>query len=83
MTTVNHNCIVCATEFESDEMHSIASGKINNTRFKICQNCLDKCDPSDDYRQARAIVNSYLNFSETKSLFKEAQELVNSVNNKL
>jgi len=82
MTTANHNCIVCANEFETDEMHSIASNKVNNTRFKICQSCLDRCDPADDYRQARAIVNSYLNFSETKSLFKEAQKLVDSISNK-
>ncbi len=76
MTT--YNCIVCAEECNEDEMQSVALSKINSTKFKICQNCLDKCDPADDYRTAREIINSYLNFSEAKSLLKEAQEIVDS-----
>jgi hypothetical protein len=82
MTTANHNCIVCAEEFEAEEMQAISSNSINGTRFKICQSCLDKCDPETDYREVRSIISSYLNFSETKSLFKEAQALVDLVSNK-
>ena len=73
------NCIVCAQEFNSDELQSIALSKINVTRFKICQSCLDQCDPTEDYRQAREIVGSYLWFAETRSLFKEASDIVNDL----
>jgi hypothetical protein len=82
MTITSHNCIVCAEEFESEDIETMASNDINSTRFKICQYCLDKCDPSDDFRQVRSIVDSYLKFAETKSLFKEAQAIVDSVTEK-
>ena len=73
------NCIVCAQEFNSDELQSVALSKINVTRFKICQSCLDSCDPAEDYRQAREIIGSYLWFAEAKSLFKEASEILDDV----
>jgi len=70
------NCIVCAQEFNPDELQSVALSKINATRFKICQGCLDQCDPSEDYRQAREIVTSYLWFAEAKGLFKAASDIL-------
>lgn len=73
------NCIVCAQEFNSDELQSVALSKINATRFKICQACLDQCDPADDYRQVRDIVTSYLWFSEAKASFKEASEILENI----
>ncbi len=73
-----YNCIVCAREFEHDELQSTAASKINATRFKICQNCLNQCDPAEDYRQAREIISSYLWFNEVKSLFQEASVLLNN-----
>ena len=73
------NCIVCAQEFNLEELQSVALSKINATRFKICQACLDQCDPADDYRQARDIVTSYLWFSEAKGLFKEASSILDGV----
>lgn len=79
MTTKSCNCIVCAGEFNSDELQGVALSKINVTRFKICQSCLDKCDPTEDYRQAREIVSSYLWFAETRTLFKEASNIVSDV----
>lgn len=83
MTQVS-NCIVCATEFEPIEAKGTVSSLINNTNFKICENCLNACDPHDDYIQARNIVNSYLNFSEVKNLFSEASTILNDLNkNKL
>lgn len=83
MTTVtNCNCIVCAQEFNSEELHSVALSKINVTRFKICQACLDQCDPAEDYRQAREIINSYLWFAEAKQNFKEASEILVDVKSK-
>lgn len=73
------NCIVCAKEFDPEELQSVALSKINVTRFKICQGCLDQCDPSEDYRQAREIVSSYLWFAETRALFKEAADILDDV----
>lgn len=78
MTPVSCNCIVCAQEFDSEELQSVALSKINVTRFKICQGCLDQCDPADDYRQAREIVNSYLRFTEAKHLFGEVKDILDS-----
>lgn len=73
------NCIVCAQEFSSDELHSVALFEINVTRFKICQACLDQSDPADDYCRAREIVNSYLNNAEAKRLFSEVKTILNSI----
>ncbi len=76
------NCIVCAQEFDSEELQSVALSKINVTRFKICQNCLDQCDPAEDYRQAREIISSYLWFAEARGLFKEASTILDDFNSK-
>lgn len=76
------NCIVCAKEFDPDELHSVALSKINVTRFKICQACLEHCDPAEDYREAREIISSYLWFAEAKGLFKEASEILDDVTSK-
>lgn len=73
------NCIVCAKEFSSDELRSVALSKINVTRFKICQACLDQCDPAQDYREAREIIGSYLWFAEAKNLYKEASSILDDV----
>lgn len=70
------NCIVCANEFNADELRSVALSKINVTRFKICQACLDQCDPAQDYREAREIIGSYLWFAEAKNLYKEASNIL-------
>jgi hypothetical protein len=76
------NCIVCAQEFDFEELQSVALSKINVTRFKICQTCLDHCDPAQDYREAREIISSYLWFAEARGLFKEASEILDDVNSK-
>lgn len=76
------NCIVCAKEFNSDELQSVALSKINVTRFKICQSCLDQCDPAEDYRAAREIISSYLWFAEAKDLYKEAADILEDVKKK-
>jgi hypothetical protein len=73
------NCCVCANEFDSNELQSIALSKINVTRFKICQSCLDQCDPSEDYKVARDIISSYLWLVNTKSLYKEASDILDDV----
>lgn len=76
------NCIVCAKEFDPDELQSVALSKINVTRFKICQACLDYCDPAEDYRQAREIISSYLWFAEARGLFKEASDILDDISKK-
>ena len=80
MTQVSYNCncIVCAQEFDSEELQSIALSKVNVTSFKVCQACLDQCDPADDYRQAREIVNSYVQFKTAKNLFAEVKDILDS-----
>lgn len=82
MTTVSSNCIVCATEFDASELQGVVTSSINTSNFKICQSCLDACDPADDYRQARDIVNSYLKFSQAKQLFSEASDILKDLANK-
>ena len=76
------NCIVCAKEFNTDELQSMALSKINVTRFKICQECLDQCDPAQDYREAREIIGSYLWFAEAKNLYKEASNILEDLTTK-
>jgi len=76
MSKESCNCIVCAKEFDPDLLQSIALSKINITSFKVCQACLDSSDPAEDYRQVRDIVNSYLRFVKIKSLFTEAQSIL-------
>jgi len=73
MSQESCNCIVCANEFNVDELESIAA----SSYFKICQSCLNKSDPTDDYRQAREIVEAY--FSDPKKLFKEAQLILDTL----
>jgi len=78
MTKVSCNCVVCAQEFDPEEMQSIALSKINVTNFKVCQACLDSSDPAEDYRQVREIVNSYLKFAEARHLFDEVKVILDS-----
>ena len=73
------NCIVCAQEFNIDELRSIALSKINITRFKICQACLDISEPENDYLQVRNIILSYLKSSEAKLAFSEVQDILGSI----
>lgn len=79
---VSYNCIVCANEFsdeDTDKLQSVVLSAINNTKFKICQACLDMSDPHDDYREARSIVNSYLKNAEAKHYFEEVKNIIDSL----
>jgi len=73
------NCIVCAEEFNINELKSVALSEINVTRFKICQKCFEMSDPAEDYKQVKSIVNSYLGFVNAKGFFKEAKEILDFV----
>jgi hypothetical protein len=79
MTKGSCNCIICAQEFNVEELHSVALSKINVTNFKVCEACFNICDPAEDYRQVRDIVNSYLKFAEARSFFGEAKDILDSI----
>lgn len=78
MTQASCNCIICAQEFDSEELQSLALSEINTTNFKICKACFDACDPAEDYQQARQIVGSYLKFAQARSLYEECQGILDS-----
>lgn len=73
MNQVSCNCIVCANEFSINELETIA---LSNS-FKICQACLDKSDPADDYKQARQIIETY--FSNPEKSFNDAKKILHSM----
>lgn len=79
MSLTSHNCIVCADEFDSNELHNVKLSEINVTRFKICEKCLNLSDPSNDYQEVKNIVNDYLKLSQAKFLFAEATEILKSI----
>ncbi len=79
MTKSNYNCIVCACEFDADDLIKSSASKINSSKFKICQNCIDKSDPTDDYKQAREIVRTYLGWSQASNLFNEAKLIIEDI----
>lgn len=79
MAQISYNCIVCAQEFGDQDLINIKLSKLNKTPFKICQLCLDKSDPADDYQQARAIINNCFQLSEALNCFSEVQKLLKSI----
>ena len=79
MNQASCNCIVCANEFDPQDLQSTVASKINSTNFKVCQGCLDNCDPAEDYAQVRQIVSSYLKGSEARALYNEAQDIIDSL----
>ena len=80
MTQASYNCIICAQEINQEDAQNVALAKVNITKFKVCQACLDHSDPAEDYRQVRDIVFNYLKFAEVKSLFQEARDILDSRN---
>lgn len=81
MTISSYNCIVCAEEFSLLDLKKFAS-RINSSKFKICQTCLDRSDPSEDYKEAREIVNLYLKTNSApsaKSFFSEAHNILKNI----
>ena len=59
MSDKSDNCTICSNEFPLDELKAIALSAINVTKFKICENCLNKSDPQNDYAEVRNIINSF------------------------
>jgi hypothetical protein len=73
------NCIVCAKEFEPNELHNVTLSKINVTRFKICEACLNSSDPAENYKQAKQLVDLYIQQNNALQLFVESKELLNKI----
>lgn len=61
------NCFICAGEFSSEELHSVALDNNNITKYKVCDKCLGLSNPDGDYQEVKNIVDSYLNFNQKKS----------------
>lgn len=66
MESITCNCIICAEEFNPDDLHNIKLSEINITRFKICESCLNKSDPEYDYKEVKDIVRTYIEYSDIK-----------------
>ncbi len=79
MNNVSCNCTICASEFDSGDMKEICLSNIALTNFKICQSCLDRADPTEDYKEVKDIVNTYLKFAETKSSQMDSRPVLISV----
>lgn len=73
------NCIACACEINAGELQSLTLSKINITHFKVCQACLDLSDPTEDYRQVREIISSYVLAGQAKGLLKEASDILEEI----
>lgn len=71
MSQTSCNCIICAEEFNPNELSNSKLLDINITNFKICSACLESSDPDNDYNEARSIVDSYLKFAEKKNKISE------------
>lgn len=79
MTKSSYNCIICASEFDAEEMIKSSASSVNSSRFKICQNCIDKSDPADDYKQAREIINTYFGWTKAKTFLNEAKSIIDNI----
>ncbi len=55
----SYNCIICAEEFNPEDLQNVTLSSINVTNFKICEKCLNHSDPADDYSEVKKIVSSY------------------------
>lgn len=82
MNKVSCNCCVCAQEFDSTDLQSIALSEINVTNFKVRQACFDSSDPAEDYREVRSVVDSYLKFAEARNLYSEVKDILKSRDDK-
>lgn len=65
-----NNCILCGEEFNDNELYDLVPSLTLDVRFKVCKNCLKISNPDDDFRQARDIIKSYLEFSTLKEIKK-------------
>jgi len=79
MTKSSYNCIVCACEFDAEDLIKSSASKVNSSKFKICQSCIDKSDPADDYKQAREIINTYLGWTKVSTLLNEAKLIIKNI----
>jgi hypothetical protein len=71
MDTTSDNCIICAEEFNTEELHNVKLSEINCTKFKICEACLNKSDPSNDYQEAKRVVTAYIELTNIKKIYSK------------
>jgi hypothetical protein len=76
MTKLSCNCIVCAHEYNTEDLSCVISSNQYDGNCKICKSCLSKCDPVDDYKQAKDIINCYIKIAYAKSLFKDVKSIL-------
>lgn len=69
------NCVVCAFEFNPDELESLSLTN-EESSLKICISCLKKTDPADDYKEARQIASTYLHVINIKTSFEEVKKMI-------
>lgn len=70
------NCIVCAKEFNTSDVLSKVASKINKTRFKICDACINNCDPSENYLTVQNIIKSCAFGSDAIKAFGQIQKIL-------
>lgn len=72
MENTAFNCIICADEFNPEDLHNVKLSEINVTRFKICEKCLQHSNPDNDYKEVKDIVRTYIEYSDIKkTILKE------------
>lgn len=79
MSDSSCNCVVCALEFNPNESKNIHLAKINITKFKICESCLEISDPSDDFNEVRQIVKKYSGYSKQSSSISDRVKKLNTL----
>lgn len=55
------NCFLCGGEFKRTELTALVSHANN---YKVCANCLDAADPTNDYLEVRDIISNYVKFAQ-------------------
>lgn len=82
MTHESCNCIICAREFDPTELHNIVLSKINITKFKVCEACLES-NPEEDYKEVRSIIARYNATTEAQKLFGEVKNILQEIDKQL
>jgi hypothetical protein len=68
------NCFVCGEEFVDNSKKAT----LNISNFRICSSCLNSCDPKDNYKQARILIENYISFSNSNIFSKVIKHIDNT-----
>jgi hypothetical protein len=69
------NCLICAHEYLDSDMKNISLPNIQ-TKFKICEACLNSSDPSEDFNEVKKILSSYNNLIESHKSYEGAFSII-------